>query len=278
MTPRMTYNNIAIPSFIYGTAWKKEKTQQLVQQAIDSGFRAIDTANQLIHYDESQVGNALVAQYKQGITRKHLFLQTKFTPIGGQDHRLPYDPSVDVPQQVTQSFDSSLQHLHTDYIDSYLLHGPYTRRGLSQKDWDVWGTLETLYSAGKTRLIGISNVNADQLRLLCDSATIKPMIVQNRCYAMLGWDKDVREICSHHSIIYQGFSLLTANQEQLESSIIATIADRLKTDAAQILFRFAIQCDILPLTGTTNPQHMIDDLSVNHLVLSNDDMNTIARL
>ena len=209
------YNNVSIPSFMYGTAWKKEATTQLVESAVAAGFTAIDTANQLIHYQEALVGEALQRLAKQGITRDRLFLQTKFTPANGQDHRTPYDPSADLTTQVKQSFDSSLTHLHTDRIDSYVLHGPYQRLGLGKADWEVWAAIEGLYDSGKTSMIGISNVTAEQLTALCAQAKHKPMVVQNRCYAALGWDKDVRDICRSHGIIYQGFSLLTANREVL---------------------------------------------------------------
>ena len=205
------YNHVPIASFMYGTAWKKEATTQLVQLSVASGFTAIDTANQLIHYQEALVGEALQALEKKGITRDTLFLQTKFTPVGGQDHRTPYDASADLATQVRQSFDSSLTHLHTEYVDSYVLHGPHSRRGLGEADWEVWAAMEGLYQSGKTKMIGISNVTAGQLTQLCEQAKHKPMVVQNRCYAALGWDREVREICRAHGIIYQGFSLLTAN-------------------------------------------------------------------
>ena len=186
--PWTTYNHVSIPSFIYGTAWKKEATTGLVLQAVDAGFTAVDTANQLVHYDEARVGEALLQLAKQGITRDQLFLQTKFTPVNGQDHRLPYDARASITTQVEQSFASSLEHLHTDYLDSYVLHGPYSRRGLSAEDWEVWAAIESLYDSGKTKIIGISNVSAEQLSLLCTKARHKPMVVQNRCYAAFGWD------------------------------------------------------------------------------------------
>src|SRR5678809_1658132 len=207
------YNGVPIPSLMYGTAWKKEATTELVQLAVASGFTAIDTANQLIHYEEALVGDALLALAQQGVTRDRLFLPTKFTPTNGQDHRTPYDASANLTTQVTQSFDSSLAHLHTDYLDSYILHGPYQRRGLGDADREVWAAIEGLYQSGKTKMIGISNVTAEQLTQLCAQAVVRPMMVQNRCYAALGWDKEVREICRAHDIIYQGFSLLTANRE-----------------------------------------------------------------
>jgi diketogulonate reductase-like aldo/keto reductase len=263
---------------MYGTAWKKEATAQLVQLAVAAGFKAIDTANQLIHYQEALVGDALQALAKEGIARDALFLQTKFTPVNGQDHRTPYDAKADLTIQVRQSFDSSLAHLHTDHLDSYVLHGPYSRRGLGAADWEVWAAMEGLYQAGKTKMIGISNVTAEQLTQLCAQAKVRPMVVQNRCYAALGWDKEVREICRAHGIIYQGFSLLTANREVLADPDVRTIAQRLGTGSAQVIFRFAMQIGMLPLTGTTSPQHMKEDLQADQLTLSPEDLQRIETI
>ena len=274
----VTYNHVPLPSFMYGTAWKKDATVQLVQLAVTAGFRAIDTANQLIHYQETLVGDALQTLAKSGIARETLFLQTKFTPLNGQDHRTPYDASADLTTQVRQSLDSSLAHLHTDYVDSYVLHGPYSRYGLGDADWEVWAAMETLYQSGKTKMIGISNVSAGQLTQLCERANVKPMVVQNRCYAALGWDKEVRDICRTHNIIYQGFSLLTANRGIFVEPDLQALAQRLGTGVAQVIFRFAMQIGMLPLTGTTNPQHMKEDLQAEQLVLSNEDIQRIEMI
>ena len=273
-----TYNNVSVPSFMYGTAWKKEATTQLVQVAVAAGFTAIDTANQLIHYQEALAGEALLVLAQQGVTRDRLFLQTKFTSTNGQDHRTPYDASADLTTQVTQSFDSSLAHLHTDYLDSYVLHGPYQRQGLGAADREVWAAIEGLYRSGKTKMIGISNVTAEQLTQLCAEAAVKPMMVQNRCYAALGWDKAVREICRAHGVIYQGFSLLTANQGIFAEPAIRAIARRLGAGLAQVVFRFAMQVGMLPLTGTTNPQHMKEDLQAEQFTLTDEDMQVIETI
>ena len=272
------YNHVSLPSFMYGTAWKKEATAHLVQLAVMSGFRAIDTANQLIHYQESLVGEALQALEKQGIARESLFLQTKFTPLNGQDHRTPYDASADLTTQVKQSFASSLVHLHTEYVDSYVLHGPYGRRSLRNADREVWMAMEDLYRSGKTKMIGISNVTAEQVAQLCAQATVKPMVVQNRCYAALGWDKDVREICRAHGVIYQGFSLLTANRDVLVDPEVRAIAKRLGTGPAQVIFAFAMHVGMLPLTGTTNPQHMREDLQAEQLSLSEEEIRRMETI
>jgi diketogulonate reductase-like aldo/keto reductase len=273
-----SYNDVPVPSFMYGTAWKKAATAQLVQQAVSAGFRAIDTANQLIHYDEALVGQALRALEKEGIKRESVFLQTKFTSVDGQDHRVPYDPSADLTTQVRQSFESSLSHLGTEYLDSYVLHAPFQRRGLGQADWEVWAAMEDLCHGGRTKMIGISNVTAAQLAQLCAQATIKPMMVQNRCYAALGWDREAREICRAHGIIYQGFSLLTANAQIFRDPEIHRIARRLDATLAQVVFRFAMQIGMLPLTGTTSRRHMIEDLQAEHFTLSPEEIAHIETI
>ncbi|MCP9449809.1 MAG: aldo/keto reductase [Nitrospira sp.] len=276
--PLTAYNHVSIPSFMYGTAWKKEATTQLVLQAVEAGFTAIDTANQIIHYDEARVGEALLQLAQTGVTRDRLFLQTKFTPVNGQDHRLPYDANASITTQVQQSFESSLAHLHTDYLDSYVLHGPYHRRGLGPEDWEVWAAIEALYDTGRTRMIGVSNVTAEQLAMLCERAKHKPMVVQNRCYAALGWDKNVREICRRHGIIYQGFSLLTANRAVLIDHRIRAMTARYEATPAQLVFRFAMQVGMLPLTGTTNPEHMKEDLLSDRFTLSAEDVRHIESI
>ncbi len=272
------YNGVEMPSFMYGTAWKKEATAHLVELAVASGFRAIDTANQLIHYEEALVGEALQKLENGGSKRDGLFLQTKFTSIDGQDHRTPYDPTADLTTQVRQSFDSSLRHLRTEYLDSYVLHAPFQRRGLGQADWEVWRAMESLYQSGKTRMIGISNITAPQLAQLCEQVNVKPMVVQNRCYAVLGWDKEVRQICRNHGIIYQGFSLLTANGRVLADPEVHVIAKRLGAAPAQVIFRFAMQIGMLPLTGTTSRQHMEEDLQVEKLSLGTEDIHLIEAI
>jgi len=278
MSP-VAYNQIAVPAMMYGTAWKKQATSELVQKAVEAGFTAIDTANQLIHYDEALVGDALVLlQQKRGLKRESLFLQTKFTSVDGQDHRTPYDASAPRATQVVQSMDSSLKHLHTDFIDSYVLHGPYSRNGLIAADWEVWSAIEELYKAGKTRMIGISNVSAEQLSQLCAKSTVKPMMVQNRCYAAMGWDYDVRQICVEHNIIYQGFSLLTANGQALSNPAVRAIATRLRCEVTQLIFAFAMHVGMLPLTGTTNVEHMEQDLQAEKLVLTLEDIELIENV
>jgi diketogulonate reductase-like aldo/keto reductase len=273
-----TYNHISVPCFMYGTAWKKDATARLVELAVESGFTAIDTANQLIHYEEARVGEALQSLAQKGLKREALFLQTKFTSADGQDHRTPYDPSADLATQVNQSFASSLGHLHTDYLDSYVLHAPFSQRGLGDADWQVWAAMEELYQSGKTKMIGISNVGAAQLQELCEKATVRPMMVQNRCFAALGWDFHVRRICQAQGVIYQGFSLLTANPDVLADGAIRSMAQRVGAAPPQVIFRFAMQSGMLPLTGTTSARHMKEDLRSEQFELSAEELQQIETI
>jgi diketogulonate reductase-like aldo/keto reductase len=265
-----------IPSMIYGTAWKENRTQQLVMDAIKAGFRGIDTANQRKHYHEQEVGDAIDELINQKlITRQDIFLQSKFTHIDGQDHRLPYSLEASCSEQVLQSFASSLEHLKTDYLDSYLIHGPTGYPGLSDSDLKIWSTMESLVDAEKTLSIGISNVNVQQLDQLCQGSRIKPNFVQNRCFANRRWDWDVRQFCQKNGIIYQGFSLLTANPEVLNDVLIGNVAARLNKNIEQVVFRLAQQLSILPLTGTTNAEHMAADLELTDIELSADQLTQL---
>ena len=120
----------SVPDFLYGTAWKEERTAPLASSRLRLGLRGFDTANQRRHYFEAGVGQGLAAAYAAGVVaRAEVFLQTKFTYRNGQDHRLPYDPEAKLSVQVAQSLASSLEHLGTDYVDSYVLHGPASAYG-----------------------------------------------------------------------------------------------------------------------------------------------------
>jgi diketogulonate reductase-like aldo/keto reductase len=267
------------PPFLYGTAWKEDETRRLVLLALERGFRGIDTANQRRHYDEAAVGGALRDAFSEGlVARDDVFLQTKFTHLAGQDHRLPYDRAAPIASQVSQSFASSLQHLGVEELDSYLLHGPSTRVGLHANDLEAWRAMEAIHAAGGTLALGVSNVSAAQLELLCARANVKPAYVQNRCFAEVGWDRDVRVACRRHGITYQGFSLLTANPEALHDREVATIARRHGRTPAQVVFRFAMQVGMLPLTGTTDGAHMREDLAVVEFELSPPEVDLVENV
>jgi diketogulonate reductase-like aldo/keto reductase len=264
----MSESSAPIPDFLYGTAWKKDPTAALTEQALRTGFRGVDTANQLRHYHEAGVGEGLAAAYRDGVAkRSDIFLQTKFTYQQGQDHRLPYDLAASLSVQVAQSMASSLEHLGADYVDSFLLHGPAWRQGWSPDDAEVWQAMRKERDAGRTRLLGVSNVGLHHIEQMIAAHGEAPAFVQNRCFAVAGWDFEVRRFCREHGITYQGFSLLTANLEVLQHPVVTDPAAKLGATPAQVVFAFARAIGILPLTGTTDPEHMKQDLASRKLEL-----------
>lgn len=274
-----TVRGVVVPSFMYGTAWKEDATEMLTRRAIDAGFRAIDTANQRRHYVEADVGKAVKSALADGtLKREDLFLQTKFTYARGQDHRLPYDPGASYADQVVQSFESSVEHLGTPIIDSYVLHGPSVGRGLADADVEVWRAMQQLMREGLVRFLGVSNVSLDQLAAFVKISENEMAFVQNRCFARNGWDRSVRAFCREHGIVYQGFSLLTANERELSVPIVRQIAARHGRTLPQIVFRFALEVGMLPLTGTTSAAHMREDLESFDFELSEDETAAIERI
>ena len=267
------------PFFLYGTAWKEDQTTQLTQLALQAGFRGIDTANQRKHYFEAGVGEGILYGYEHmELTRDDLWLQTKFTHLAGQDHRLPYDPRAPMHEQVMSSFSSSLTHLHTDHINAYVLHGPSLREGLADEDWAAWEAMEELHTQGKVKALGVSNMSAAQVQLLLSECRVAPRYIQNRCFAMLGWDREVRSLCETHDITYQGFSLLTANREVWESEALSYLARQKRCTQAEIIFSFALALKMLPLTGTSNPEHMSNDLQSRSDLLSAQEIDFIENI
>src|SRR5438270_7664323 len=258
----------SIPDFLYGTAWKEDLSAALTELALRTGFRGLDTANQRRHYFEAGVGEGLSAAYRAGVvTRNDLFLQTKFTYQRGQDHRLPYDPAARLAIQVAQSLASSLDHLGTDYVDSYVLHGPSSGYDWGDADVEVWEAMQKERDAGRAHRLGISNISLRQLEQMKAAQSELPAFVQNRCFARLGWDREIRSFCRQHNITYQGFSLLTANPEVLQHPQLIALAAKLNATPAQVVLSFAYSIGMVPLTGTSSAEHMKQDLDSVNLTL-----------
>ena len=281
LAPRWTLilanSKIRAPRIIYGTAWKKSETARLVALALQTGFRAIDTACQPKHYNEPGVGAGILAGLGRGVTRAELYLQTKFTSLSGQDpDHVPYDRKAPLPRQVAQSVAISLENLQTDYIDCVLLHSPMPT--LTQTH-AAWRALEAFVDTGQVRRLGISNCyRLDDLKGLHDGARIKPAVVQNRFYAGTNYDRDIRGYCDQHQIAYQSFWTLSANPRVLAHATIAGPAATHKRTPAQILFRFLTQIGVVPLTGTKSERHMREDLDIFDFELSQDECYAIDQI
>jgi diketogulonate reductase-like aldo/keto reductase len=272
-----TASGVEMPELIYGTAWKKDRTADLVVTAIQAGFRGIDTACQPKHYREPLIGTALQRLKDRGIKREALFIQTKFTSLDGQDPtQVPYDKDASLSSQVAQSFETSKKNLQTEYVDALILHSPMPRHAQLM---EVWAAMETIKKAGGARLLGISNCyNTEVLKQLYAEAYVKPAIVQNRFYGETGYDTDLRNWCAKHGVVYQSFWTLTANPHILKSNTIQTLAQKHQKTEAQIFFRYLNQAGIVFLTGTCSEQHMREDLSILDFELSSDDFKRVSTL
>ncbi len=266
-----------MPPLIYGTAWKKERTKELVIEAVKAGFKGIDTACQPKHYHEAGVGEALKALAEEGFRREDLFLQTKFTPLAGQDPlNIPYDKKAKLYTQVAQSFEVSKTNLHTNYIDSLVLHSPLS----AFKDLEmVWKAMEEIAQRGEAKQLGISNIyDLQTLQDLYDIAEIKPSVVQNRFYQDSGYDKEIRSFCKTNNIIYQSFWSLTANPHILQSRELLELSQKYNKDVVQLFFAYLHQIGIIPLDGTTDVEHMQSDLQSFDITLEDNEISKLHSL
>ncbi|MGZ4991258.1 MAG: aldo/keto reductase family protein [Methylobacter sp.] len=266
---------VRMPRIIYGTAWKKDSTAALVEQAVGLGFRGIDTACQPKHYNEAGVGDGVAACLHRGMDRGELYLQSKFTSLSGQDpERVPYDPDAGLGEQVAQSFQASLKNLQTTYLDCLVLHSPLSSQ---QRTMEVWRAMERIFHSGGVKQLGISNCyDPEQFQLLYRDAKVKPAVIQNRFFAETGYDREIRNFCREHKVIYQSFWTLTANPNVLTHPTLQALAAKYRRNAAQIFFRYLSQIGIIPLTGTTSEIHMREDLAILDFELSADECEAVA--
>src|SRR2546423_4102696 len=265
----------AIPPFLYGTAWKKEATSDLVYKALSSGFTGIDTANQPKHYREELVGAGMRKALKdRNIKREDIYLQTKFTPTSGQDPAsIPYDPRSSIPEQVKASVESSLEHLQStdsssssledaSYIDTVVLHSPLRT---IDETMEAWQTLEE-YVPDRIHNLGISNCSLFTLMDIYERATIKPAVIQNRFYPSTKFDIGVRKFCRENSIIYQSFWTLTANPGLLQSVEAREFAHHLRISPQAALYCLVLGLgNTVILNGTKSANHMQDDFAALEL-------------
>ncbi|CAD7949284.1 unnamed protein product [Amoebophrya sp. A120] len=254
-------------AMLYGTAWKEDRTTDLVKKAFKAGFRAVDTACQPKHYQEHLVGKALREVFEEKLcSREDVWIQTKFTSLDGQDkNRIPYDKNAPLDEQVAQSVEVSRKNLGIEVIDSLVLHGPV--KGRADLTMTAWRAMETAVDEGKVRFLGASNIyDLDFFQYLFKEAKHKPIVLQNRFYSDTGFDRELRSFCQEHGIRYQSFWTLTANPGLMGSPPVQSLAQRLQATPAQIIYRYILDsCGGQPLTGCKDPQHVKEAVAVKDL-------------
>jgi len=191
-----------------------------------------------------------------------IFLQTKYTPIRGQDpNRVPYDGNLPMKQQVQQSLQVSLSNLQIDYLDSLVLHSPLDT---FESTMDVWNQFEEFVDEGKVHRIGISNCYDFQFfTRLYSEARIKPSVLQNRFYSDSNFDTELRAFCKENGIWYQSFWTLTANRHALASKEVREFAASKGLTPQTAMYAFLMSLGYpKPLSGTTDQKHMAQDIAV----------------
>lgn len=253
------------PFIVYGTAWKKERTAELVEQAVKAGFRFIDTACQPKHYNEAGVGEGWTNAAKElNLDRRDIFLQTKFTSLDGQDpNNIPYDKTLPLEEQVKQSLDVSLTNLKTTYLDSLVMHSP---EPTVEDTMRVYRTMESFVEDGRVKRLGISNCyDYEKFTTIYEQAKVKPSVLQNRLYEDSNFDTELRQFCKEKGIWYQSFWTLTANRHALATDAARDWAAKKSLNPQTLMFAFLMQLGyITPLSGTTSLTHMQEDVAVMH--------------
>lgn len=274
-----TRAGVQMPRLIYGTAWKKERTEDLVRRAVAAGFKGIDTAGQPKHYFEPGVGAALKTLFSSGLAREAVFIQTKVN----RNYAAELNPDANISTCVEFAIAKSLSNLGIEYVDSLVLHSPYRKH---EETMEAWRAMEKAVQKGLVRQLGISNVRSlQELQRVHSEASIKPVVVQQRFYAETNFEHDMRLWCTQNGVHFQSFWTLTANSKQgrsgrdaVVSPIMRQLADKYNVTPQVLFFRYVMALGVVPLTGTCNDDHMKQALEARSVPLEGDDTSRIHDL
>lgn len=249
-------NGVKMPKLGYGVfQTQPEDTEHCVLEAIEVGYRSIDTAQ--AYGNEKGVGNAIV---KCGVPREELFITTKvwITNAGYE--------------KAKTSIDESLKNLQTDYIDLLLIHQPFG---------DYYGTyraMEEAYKAGKLRAIGVSNFYPDRLIDLCNFVEIKPGVNQVETH-VFHQQKKAHEIMAKYGIQHESWGPFAEGRKDFFTNPVMTeIGKKYGKSAAQTALRYLMQSDVVVIPKSVHRERMIQNFDVFNFELSGEDMAKIATL
>ena len=258
MIPTVTLNNgMEMPRIGYGVFRMKnpEECEEAVVQAIQSGYRLIDTA--AAYENEEAVGRAI---RRCGVPREELFITTKLWIT---------DTSY---EGAKRGFSNSMERLGLDYIDLYLIHQPYNDY------YGAWRALEELYAEGKAHSIGVDNFTQDKLADFLFWNKVKPAVNLVECNAFFQREDD-RLYMESKNIQMQAWSPLAAGQGKLfENETLCAIANTHNKSVAQVVLRWLVQRNIVPLVKSANPQRMKENLDIFDFALTDAEMQQIAAL
>lgn len=252
-------NGVEIPAVGFGT-WKAGETDgvAVLAEAIRAGYRHIDTAS--AYGTEEAVGRAVAAS---GLDRKEFFITTK-----AWKDQLGYDRTM-------AAFEGSCAALCMDYVDLYLIHWP--RPDAACPDWKEldrgsWRALEELYAGGRVRAIGVSNFLPHHLDNLLEICAVPPMVNQIEFHpGYTQWE--TVEFCRRQGIAVEAWSPL-GRQRLMEDPLLLELAQGYGVSLAQLCLKFALQCGVIPLPKSANPQRMRQNLALDFALEERD----IARI
>lgn len=258
-------NGVKIPKLGLGT-WMidSEAVVQVVKDALDSGYRHIDTAE--AYLNEEGVGRGIK---ESGINREDVFVTTKL-----EGDIKNYDEAV-------KAINESLERLDMAYIDLMIIHSPQPWANFRdgnhyfEGNLEAWRALEEAYEAGKLRAIGVSNFEQIDLENLINNGKVKPMVNQILAH-ITNVPSDVIEYSQSQDIVVEAYSPI-AHGAILDHPVVKEIAEKYEVSPAQLSIRYVIQLDMVALPKSTNKEHMKSNAAVD-FTISEEDMKTLNEL
>ncbi len=249
-------NGVKMPQLGYGVYQvTKEECERCVTDALEVGYRAIDTAQS--YFNEAEVGEAIA---KSGINRKEIFLTTKVW--------IEHYGYEDAKKSVLQS----MEKLKTDYIDLVLLHQPFADY------YGAYRALEDLYEEGRLRAIGVSNFAPDRLVDLASFARIKPMVNQIETHP-LNQQLEAHKWLEKYGVIHEAWAPFGEGRGNMFTNpVLKKIGDKYDKTTAQVILRWQLQRGIVVIPKSTHKERMAQNLDVFDFTLTNEDMQAIAAL
>lgn len=250
-------NGVKMPMIGYGVFQIQDLVQceQCVYDAIQAGYRLIDTAS--VYGNETAVGLAIK---RSGIQREDLFITSK---LWVQDAGY---------ESAKKAIDLTLENLQADYIDLYLIHRPFNDY------YGAYRAMEEAYKEGKIRAIGLSNFDAARIVDLIMNNEVKPAVVQVECHPFYQ-QEDLREFLQENNILMEAWAPFAEGKKHIfQNDVLKTIAQKYEKSVAQVILRWNIQRQIVPLSKTVHTNRMEENLAVFDFELSQEDMHFIASL
>jgi 2,5-diketo-D-gluconate reductase A len=252
------HDGVEIPQLGFGVFQvAPERTQAVVEEALEAGYRHVDTA--AAYRNERGVGAALAAS---GLPREDVFVTTKLW-----NSEQGYDSAL-------RAFDASLERLGLDHVDLYLIHWPLPAAGLFP---ETWRAFERIHDEGRARTIGVSNFRVEDLEKLRSEAEAMPTINQIELHPRLQ-QAELRAFHEQHGILTEAWSPLAKGGDLLQDATLGAIAQAHGKTVAQVILRWHVQLGNVVIPKSVTPERIRSNIEVFDFALSEDQMAQIAGL